>query len=359
MVRRRNAASVDLPEVLPGVSILKPLKGADPGLAENLRSFFRLDYPDFEILFCLESPRDSAYSIVQAIASDYPRVAYRVFFSGGGSDSAFRNPKVANIENASIFAQYDLQLIADSNVRIDSETFRSFVAEIHRPGVGIVSAIVEGVVDAEGAGRSNSAGRLEAMALNTFYARGMALAEFAGQACVMGKAMLFRGSTLARLGGVSALGRYLAEDYMAGFGIRQLGYEICVARLPIRQVIGDYTMSQFWNRHVRWARIRKAQAPFAFFAEPVMQPFFLALLGAAITGHGGTAFGLLGVFYAADALVRRRSPGLMDAWVWMKREALAPVLWAAAAFGSEVEWRGKRMRVEFGGILETIQGESR
>ncbi len=332
----------------------------DPGLAENLRSFFRLEYPCFELLFCLESPRDSAYAIVRAVAAEFPHVRHRIFFSGKGGDfdRGFRNPKVANIENASVYARYDLQLIADSNVRIDRETFRALVSEIHRPGVGIVSAIVEGV---EGGDPMNAAGRLEAMALNTFYARGMALAEFSGQACVMGKAMLYRGSTLSRLGGVSALGCYLAEDYMAGYGIRQLGLSISVAHLPIQHVIGRYSVSEFWNRHLRWGRIRKAQAPFAFFAEPLLQPCVLSLCGMAIsnsTWPAGVLLVQLVGFYFADLLVRRRSPSFGDVWVWLQREAMAPVLWAATVFGSEVEWRGKRLRVEFGGILETVRGES-
>ncbi|HTF55715.1 MAG TPA: ceramide glucosyltransferase, partial [Planctomycetota bacterium] len=38
------------PSVLPPVTILKPLKGLDEGLAENLRTFFRQDYPAYEII---------------------------------------------------------------------------------------------------------------------------------------------------------------------------------------------------------------------------------------------------------------------------------------------------------------------
>ena len=38
----------------PPVSLLKPVHGAEVRLKENIESFFRQDYPDYEILFAAD-----------------------------------------------------------------------------------------------------------------------------------------------------------------------------------------------------------------------------------------------------------------------------------------------------------------
>jgi ceramide glucosyltransferase len=252
-------------QVSPPISILKPLKGVEPGLREDLRSFFTLEYREFELLFCLETPMDPAFAVVREMASEFPGVNYRFFFSGcAGKD---RNPKVANMEGGYRSANYDWILITDSNVRMSEALVADFTDEIGDPSLGIVSAVVRGD-DSFSDAPSTFAGTIEAVYLNTFYARGMALAEAAGKECVVGKLMLFRKSAMERMGGIRTLGIYLAEDYMAGIGLKRLGYRIKIARVPVTQVIGQYRFEDFWRRHVRWGKIRKAQAPVAFLLDP-------------------------------------------------------------------------------------------
>jgi len=65
---RRN-----LPDSTPPVSIYKPLKGEDEGLEENLRSFFQLDYPTYQLLFCVADKDDPAVPVVLRLIAEYPR----------------------------------------------------------------------------------------------------------------------------------------------------------------------------------------------------------------------------------------------------------------------------------------------
>src|SRR5437773_10578108 len=49
---------------LPPVTLLKPVHGMEPRLRENLESFFRQNYPDFEFIFGGRSA-DNAYLTVE------------------------------------------------------------------------------------------------------------------------------------------------------------------------------------------------------------------------------------------------------------------------------------------------------
>ncbi len=61
-----------LPDFTPPVTIFKPLKGLDEGLEENLRSFFRLDYPTYQLLFCVAEADDPAIAVVNRLLAEFP-----------------------------------------------------------------------------------------------------------------------------------------------------------------------------------------------------------------------------------------------------------------------------------------------
>jgi ceramide glucosyltransferase len=63
---------------VPGVSILRPLKGLDTNLYENLESTFKQEYPNYEIIFSVAGERDQALPVVQALISRYPDIKVTV-----------------------------------------------------------------------------------------------------------------------------------------------------------------------------------------------------------------------------------------------------------------------------------------
>lgn len=352
---KRTPAHLDAPFALFPVSILKPLKGSDSGLAENLESFFRLDYPEFELLFSVADAYDPAGRIVMDLMERYPTVNAELVV---GAVDVGTNPKINNLIRTYDRATHDWILISDSNVRVDPDYLKRLVAEIENC-TGIVTSVVAGR-SPEGLG-----GQLEATYLNTFYARAMLLASSAGHPCVIGKSMLFRKSAAERFGGLKNLSRYLAEDYMAGQAMLKLDLRTVTATDPIDQHIGSYSFREFWSRHLRWGRIRKAQAPVAFLAEPLMSSIFSGFLGAVAFqqefGISALAFFALHLMlcFVCDLLTMR---ALEVEWTlktpvyWMIREALSLPLWFHTLIGNTVIWRGKSYGVLAGGLLAQAKG---
>jgi ceramide glucosyltransferase len=189
----------------------------------------------------------------------------------------------------------------------------------------------------------------------------MNVAAGLGHACVIGKCMLFRRSVANRFGGLRTLGCYLAEDFMAGEAMQRLGLEVVIATDPAEQVIGQYSVESFWKRHLRWGRIRKRHSLPAFMVEPLSGALVSGALGAfaahALFGAGISAFLLvhLALWSCCDIIIVRelRVPLRWSTPIaWFLRELLAFPLWLNIASGNTVDWRGQKLALGAGGMLE-------
>jgi ceramide glucosyltransferase len=70
-IRPRPPSSTAPPTSVPGVSILRPLKGLDTNLYENLESTFTQQYPNYEILFSVADEDDQALPVVRDLLAKY------------------------------------------------------------------------------------------------------------------------------------------------------------------------------------------------------------------------------------------------------------------------------------------------
>ena len=79
-LHRRKDLSIDSEKSLPGVSILKPLvNSADPYLFTNLETYFLLDYPKYELIFCIQEADDSRLKMyVDSLRNKYPTIKSKV-----------------------------------------------------------------------------------------------------------------------------------------------------------------------------------------------------------------------------------------------------------------------------------------
>lgn len=334
-----GAASVYEP-----VSILKPLKGVDADLETNLESFFRLDYPAYEVLFGLDDPQDPALAVARAVAARHPGIPSRLVVS---ERRAGHNPKVNNLANIMPAARHELILISDSNVRVHPGYLRELVARIEEPGVGLVSSPFRGTHE-HGIG-----GVLEALQLNSFVIGGVcAVSQLWSGVCVVGKSMLLRRSTLGAMGGFSFLSRFLAEDQVCGEEVAALGMRTAVAHHCVDNVLGEVSLSRFLGRHLRWARIRRRMNISAYLCELLLNPLVVAMAGCALapSRHSLAVVLLTGIARVmqgreAEAIAGVQRPVWTHLWLVPLRDLLVGAVWVVPFFATTVSWRGNRLRI--------------
>jgi ceramide glucosyltransferase len=176
----------------PGVSVLKPLKGLDDNLFDNIESICLQDYPVYEIIFSLQDHNDPAYKVARKVKEKYPEKDISIIIE---RCNAGLNPKVNNLIPAYSAAKYEYILINDSNVMPEKNYVTGIMKHMGDPQVGLVSNLIKGV-----GGRSVGS-ILENIHLNSFIMGSVCfLDSFLKMPCVVGKSMLMRKKILRRSG---------------------------------------------------------------------------------------------------------------------------------------------------------------
>jgi ceramide glucosyltransferase len=335
VTRRRQLANYT-----PPVTIFKPLKGLDEDLEANLRSFFLLDYPLYQLLFCVADDDDPAIEIVRKLLREFPGHDAELIV---GCPAFGLNPKVESLAAMDRLRKHDVILISDSNVRARPNYLRETVCYLAEPGVGLVSNLFSGV------GEVHVSAVMENMHLNGFIAAGVSAAAICRQTCVVGKSMLMPTSALKAIGGFAAVRNVLAEDQVIGMRVRQAGYSIRLSHHVVENVNSRRTLRWFLNRQSRWYKIRRQLAIRTFLAEPCANLTTVGLVWA-FSGDSGIAWSgllfLVGLGMARDAIQTRRLRGTFPKLRHLlyspaKDLPLLPV-WFDAIVNRHVHWRGHR-----------------
>src|SRR5690606_38837253 len=103
----------------PPVSVIKPVRGLDPGAEANFRSFFRQRYPSaFELIFACESEDDPAVPLLRRLIAEHPDVRAELVLAPARPDLT---GKMANVAAAYRRARYDLLVVSDSDMRAEPD----------------------------------------------------------------------------------------------------------------------------------------------------------------------------------------------------------------------------------------------
>jgi len=338
-----------------GISILKPLCGADDGLAESLERFATLDYPVYELLLGVKDRSDPAYAVARAVEARWPRHV-RVVLQRGAPGL---NPKINQLLTLNAAARYDIVLISDSNTRAERDYLHEVAAHFADPEVGLVThALV-------GRGERTLGAAMDNLHLTTAIAPGVVSAKlFAGHDIVVGKSMALRREDLRELGGFRAFADVLAEDYFIGRAVgEQLGKRIVIAQSPVTAVASHKTVGEFLSRYRRWSVIHRHAVPLSVYVGvPLLSPMTLALVACTLSPSfwQATLAGVvakLGIDVATARLVRRMPITCETIAALLLKDLLINYCWAHGLVSNTIDWRGNARVVRKGTRL-TLPEES-
>jgi ceramide glucosyltransferase len=338
----------------PGVTVLKPVCGADAGLYDNLMSFCRQHYPgEVQIVIGAHRESDPAVAIARRVIADHPDTDIALVIDAALPGSNF---KICNVVNMMSVAKYDVLVLSDSDMRVEPHYLDQVIGPLQEPGVGLVTCLYHG----RPVGGLSSV--LGCAGINFGFLPSVLVGKLLGaEAGCFGATIALRRGTLEAVGGFAALLNQLADDYVLGALVRASGLRVALSRYVVENVVEEKDFATLFRHELRWQRTIRSITPLGLAASVITNPVALSLLAVPLDGFSPMASLVLVAGLAARlglVLTTRRELGLAPLSVMLVplRDALSFALFFASFLGHRVTWRDSSFQVGHGGEL-TFEGD--
>jgi ceramide glucosyltransferase len=343
----------------PPVSLLKPLHGLEPELERRLESFFKQDYPRFEILFCARSDQDPGLSIAMRVAARYPHVPAKFLTCG---EPPYANAKVWSLERMEGSAEHQIFVVSDSDVLVTPDYLRAVVAPLADEGIGLVTCLYRGVALPARKDRSFWA-NLEAVGMSVEMSSGVLVAEmFQGLAFALGPTMVMRRDCLDQAGGFTAIGNHHGDDFMLGNLMAAHGHKVVLSTHAVEHHILNTSFGSSTRHQIRWLRgtrfyrplghlgsVLTFSVPYGVLAGVMALSLHLPLVAVVLFGWSWAS--RIGLAAVVGGLVVREPRPWFSAMLYPIRDLLGFLLWNASYVGNDVIWRGEVYELLRGGMM--------
>ena len=350
--RRESRALLDPPvadsNLLP-VSVIKPVHGLEPQLRENLESFFRQDYPHFEILFGADTANDPALEIVREVSARYPNVASRIIVHG---EPPWPNPQTYSLYRLAQEAKYGVLVASDSDVEVAQYYLREVVTPLLKPGIAMTTCLYRG--KNVGDFWSNQT----AMLMSVEEPAGVLVANLLeGMKFGLGPTIAVHKEALQEIGGYEKFYDYSANDFILGNLISKAGHAVVLSSHVIDHIVNQSTFRKMLQNQVRWRVTERYCRPKGYvgmgliFAMPfgILGLLAAGLLGQWILGMTLLAWAVLNRMIEAFAVgwvVLRDKPLLRKIWLYPTRDLLGFVVWCLSFSGTKIAWRSSKFELQ-------------
>ena len=350
----------------PGVSILKPVKGADPRMYAAFVSHCRQVYGgEFELLFGVSSLEDAAVAEVARLRVEYPAVAIRLI------ECPLRlgtSGKVSNLVQMLQEARFEHVIINDSDILVSPRYLERVMATFGGTvGTQIPfgndkkrESLPLGLVTAPYIGRAEGTlwSRLEALGISTDFLPGVLTARKleGGIRFGLGSTLAMTKTSLEAAGGLGALVECLADDYEIGARIAKAGYRVELVNEVVETTVPAYTLRGFCEHQLRWARSTRDSRRGGYVGLGVTYVLPWALATVVASGGALWSFSLLSlallvrvsVALVVGVGILRDGQVLRDILLLPLRDFFGLGFWAWSYAGDTVVWRGERFTLRRG-----------
>ena len=357
---RYFSKSVSAPDrsFTPPVSILKPIRGLDPDAYENLASFCRLDYPEYEIVFCIDPDDEAVLTVLTKLTRDFAQCRIRVLH---GSGRLAANDKVAKLARLVIDAAHEVLVISDSDVRVRSDYLRELTSPLRNPKVGAVTCFYVPTETTTLTDHLQSVGMM-----SDFYAGILVDWQLEGVKFALGPTIATTRARLNGFGGYPELENRPADDLLVGRLIAEQGYEVVLLNYSIGTVCDYASLRDLLHKRLRWIVVMRHMRPWGHLGLLLTQGLPWSLAAVAMHPSAAVALGYLGAYIALRMAMTWiiGIHGLHQSRLW-KELPLIPV-WDAVAFAiwltsfarNSIRWRGADYYIRDGRLVPVVSARS-
>jgi len=323
----------------PGVSLLKPVKGLDIDAYENYASFCRLDYPEYEIVFCVDAD-DPSLPAIEKVKRDFPERSIRVLI---GSGRHAINDKVARLVRLTNEAKYDLFVITDSDVRVRPDYLRNVVAPFRDERVGAATCLYVSAKERSLAERLQSIGMT-----SDFFASVMVAWKLDGVTFTFGQTIATTRKVVQSWGGYPLVEDRPADDLYAGKLAAEQGYEVKLLPYVVESVADFGSFLELVHKRLRWATVQRLMRPWGHMG--LIFTFGLPWAIVAVASHPSST--VAAIYFGGYAACRLAIALTIGGWgmkqrgLWKKIpliplwDALAFAIWLGSFTRKTIRWRG-------------------
>ncbi len=356
---KRSAAALvaGAHDFVPPVSILKPVRGLDPETYENFASFCRLDYPEYEILFCVNEPDDPAVPLIENLIREFPERPISLLV---GASRLGSNGKVNKLCRLAREARHNLLVISDSDIRVGPDYLRAVVAPFRDPKVGAVTCMFIGLAERQLGAELEAVG-----AASDFFAGVLVARQLEGMKFAMGSTVVTTRLHLEEIGGFESLVDQHSDDFELGHRIAACGRQVDLSGYTVWTMYPAQSVRTYFEHQLRQARTTRMCRPWGFcgllltfglpwsLAAAMVAPS-LALAAGYIATYLVLRFLMawtVGIWGLKDPVLRRKL------WLVPVRDALAFLVWIATFFSNRIKWRGLEFTIENGRMVSASPPE--